>query len=293
MRFGVVGTHFWARAVHGRGVLAAPDAELVGVWGRDRGRTAAAAAELGVSPYDDFDRLLDDVDAVTFAVPPQVQAKLALTAANRGRHVLLEKPVATSVPAAQALAAAVASADVAATVFVTAKFTAERRAWVAELREGDPWLGANAVWLGSAFGPDSPFDTPWRHDKGALWDVGPHLLAALEDALGPVEHVVAAALGAGGLVQLLLRHHGGASSSAAATLEAPRAASRTEVTVWGENGLSHMPAVGPAGVLDAFATAVSELTAAADTGAPVSVDLAHGVHVVEVLAEAERLATSR
>src|SRR3954465_488269 len=101
MRFGLVGTGFWAREAPGAGLKAAAAAELAGVWGRDRGRAEQAGASLDVRSYDDFDAMLVDVDAVSFAVPPDVQAELAVRAAAAGKHLLLEKPLATSVGAAR------------------------------------------------------------------------------------------------------------------------------------------------------------------------------------------------
>ena len=77
MRFGLIGTGAWAGIAHGPGLVACPDAELVGVWGRDPSKAAVLAEPLGARPYDHVDALLADVDAVAFAVPPSVQAGLA------------------------------------------------------------------------------------------------------------------------------------------------------------------------------------------------------------------------
>ena len=84
-----------------------------------------------------------------------------------------------SLPAAQALADAVAEAGVASVVFFTGRFDAGQRQWLEQVPQRSDWYGAAGLWLGSAFAPGSPFDTPWRHDKGGLWDVGPHVLAML------------------------------------------------------------------------------------------------------------------
>ncbi len=70
----------------------------------------------GVSAYDDFETLLEDVDAVAFAVPPGIQAELALVAAASGKHLLLDKPVAMTVAAANALRDAAISTGVASVV---------------------------------------------------------------------------------------------------------------------------------------------------------------------------------
>ena len=77
MRFGLVGTGPWATMVHGPGLLEARDADLVGVWGRSAEKAETLATSLGVTAYDDCDALLADVEAVAFAVPPDVQAELA------------------------------------------------------------------------------------------------------------------------------------------------------------------------------------------------------------------------
>jgi predicted dehydrogenase len=292
MRFGVVGTSYWAREVHARGVVGAAGATLAGVWGRDPQKRDALAAEVGAPAFPSYDALLADVDAVTFAVPPQVQAELAMQAARAGRHLLLEKPVATDIAAAHALQRAGDEAGVATAVFVTARYTPERRQWAAELATGGPWRGAVALWLGAAFAPDSPFDTPWRHDKGALWDIGPHAVAAVEDALGPVEAVLAAAAGAGDLVHLVLRHATGATSTVTLTLGAAPEVAGTTVTVWGDAETRPMPRSAQSGA-EAFAVAVGELIRAAGGGPAPTVDLAAGVHLTEVLAEAERLLASR
>ena len=90
MRFGLVGTGPWAGIAHGPGLVAADDVELTGVWGRNPERADALGTRLGVPAYDAFEALLAEVDAVAFAVPPEVQAELALVAAKAGRHLLLD-----------------------------------------------------------------------------------------------------------------------------------------------------------------------------------------------------------
>ena len=113
MRFGLVGTGPWATMAHGPGLLAASNVELVGVWGRSLEKAEALAASLGVTAYGDYDALLADVDAVAFAVPPDIQAEMAMTAARAGKHLLLDKPIAVDVEDARALRDATAAAGVA------------------------------------------------------------------------------------------------------------------------------------------------------------------------------------
>src|SRR3954463_6522685 len=106
MRFGVLGTGFWAREIHATSLAEHPDAELVGVWGRDLAKAKAAGAQFDVQGFDDLDALLAEVDAISFALPPAVQVPLAIRAAEAGKHLLLEKPIALGVEDADRLGGA-------------------------------------------------------------------------------------------------------------------------------------------------------------------------------------------
>lgn len=106
IRFGLVGTGYWARIVHAPALASTPGVDLAAIWGRNPDATAALAAEFGATASQDFDAFLVGVDAVAFAVPPAVQAELAVRAAQAGRHLLLEKPIALTEETADALVAA-------------------------------------------------------------------------------------------------------------------------------------------------------------------------------------------
>ena len=287
MRIGLVGNGYWARVTHIAGLLAQPAVTLTGVWGRDRAKSEPLATEFGITAYRDYDGLLDDVDAVGFSVPPQVQSELALQAARRGKHLLLEKPIAIDEPAARELAEAVAEAGVASVVFFTSRFDPARRAWLAERSAQSGWDGASGLWLGAAFAPGSPFDTPWRHAKGGLWDVGPHALSLLIGALGEIAEVTARA-GRRDLVQLLAGHESGARSQYSLSIDAPPSAAQTSLLVWGEPGSYLLPDE-PMDAAGCLAIAAGELVAsAADPAAGHPCDVHLGHRVVRLLAEAER-----
>ena len=291
MRFGLVGTGYWAKITHAPAIASTPGAELVAVWGRDPAAAAALAAAHGATAHTDYGAFLDRVDAVAFAVPPDVQAPLALQAARMGKHLLLEKPVALSADEADKLVAAVEEAQVASVVFFTWRFNTEIRAWLTDEQarggwSGEGWSGGAALWLGTSLGPDNPFNTPWRQEKGALWDLGPHLVGMLWACLGPVIEVTAVP-GKADVAHLVLRHSSGVTSTVTTTESAPEAAAGVTVFVWGEAGRSLMPAE----LVDSVAalrTAVTELTAVA-AGARVThpCDVRFGRDITRVLAEAE------
>jgi predicted dehydrogenase len=292
LRFGLVGTGHWARITHARALASTDGIEFAAVWGRNAAAAAGLAASYHVTAYRDLPEFLDGVDAVAFAVPPDVQAPIAIRAARAGKHLLLEKPVAVTAADADAVADAVAQARVASVVFFTARFQADVRAWEAEVAAAGGWAGGCAVWLGSAWQPGSPFNTPWRRDKGALWDLGPHLISLLWASLGPVRSVTAQA-GRADITHLVLRHDSGVTSTATVTLDAPESAEFNELFLWGRAGRSAAPTAVPDPVTP-LRTALAELAANARSG-QVShpCDARFGRDVVHVLADAERQTGAR
>ncbi|MFC5220161.1 Gfo/Idh/MocA family protein [Streptomyces coerulescens] len=290
MRIGLLGTGPWAQLAHAPALSGHEELDFVGVWGRRTAPTKELADSFGVRAYDDVDALLSEVDAVAVALPPAIQADLAVRAARAGCHLLLDKPLAPTVEQGRSVVDAVAAAGVASVVFFTTRFQPETAAWITEQAGVDGWFTGRAQWLGAVFsGADSPFaDSPWRREKGALWDVGPHALSVLLPILGDARRVTAAAHGPGDTVHLVLDHTGGASSTLALSLTAPPAAAGATVELRGTAGVTLLP--------ESTETAVSALTRSADalltaarTGQPHPCDAAFGLRVTEVLAEAEAL----
>jgi predicted dehydrogenase len=286
MRFGLVGTGTWAQQVHGPALAAAPGVDLVGVWGRSAEHAQVLAETLGCRSYDDTDALFADVDAVAFAVPPDVQADLAVAAARAGCHLLLEKPVAIDAAKAHALGDAVTVAGVASLVFHTDRFIPGSRAWFDQVRSVDGWRGGWVRWFSALQEPGNAFgESAWRRESGALWDIGPHAMSTLTAALGPIESVRATG-GPADLVVLAFTHRSGATSTATLSVFAPPAAAGFEAAVWGDSGVLAMPPRPDEAVLDAYGVAVAELVDCAGTGRPHALDVAFGVHVVDLLANA-------
>ncbi|OIK27851.1 Gfo/Idh/MocA family protein [Streptomyces malaysiense] len=287
MRIGLLGTGPWARAAYAPALAGHPGLEFAGVWGRRPEAAAALAQRYDVTPYTDVDALLADVDAVAVALPPSVQAPLAVRAARAGRHLLLDKPLALSVADARAVAEAAERAGVASVVFFTARFQKEPEAWIGEQASVAGWCTARAHWLGAVFTTDSPFAaSPWRQEKGALWDLGPHALSVLMPILGDVTEVVAAGHGPGDTVHLVLDHAAGASSTVTLSQSVPPAAAGTGYELRGDHGVTVMPAASEDAVT-ALTRAADALLASAGTGRPHPCDASFGLRVTEILAAAE------
>lgn len=87
-------------------INAARDQELVAVYSRDRGRAETFAQKHGArAAYDSLDALLQDsrVEAVFIASPNSLHCRHTLQAAQAGKHVLAEKPMATTLEDAIAM----------------------------------------------------------------------------------------------------------------------------------------------------------------------------------------------
>ena len=286
LRFGLVGTGHWARITHAPALASTAGIEFAAVWGRNARAAAELAGRYHAAACRDVSELVASVDAVAFAVPPDVQAPIAIRAARAGKHLLLEKPIAISTADADALADAVEQANVASVVFFTARFQADVRAWLAEVTATGGWAGGCAVWLGSALRTGNPFNTPWRRDKGGLWDLAPHLISLLWASLGPVRSVTAQA-GPADVTHLTLRHEPGATSTVTVTLNAPESAEFADLFVWGEAGRSAAPVETDQPVTP-LRTALTELASNARSGRTHHpCDVRFGREVGRVLADAQ------
>jgi len=105
LRTGVVGVG--SLGFHHARILAAMDAvDLVGIHDIRPERLAEVSARLGVTAVPELDRLLDDISACVIAVPTEAHERVALAALERGIHVLIEKPIAPTLDAADRILAA-------------------------------------------------------------------------------------------------------------------------------------------------------------------------------------------
>ena len=289
VRFGVVGTSHWARTVHARALQDVPGATLAGVWGRSPEHVHAMAGELSARAFNSFDELLDNVDAVSIAVTPKVQAELAIRAAAAGKSLLLEKPLAQDLAGAQAIEAAIRKAGVPAIVFFMRRFVEEIEASVARAAERS-WTGAHVVVHSDALTNGGPYSgSIWRQEPGAaLWDIGPHVLSILLPVLGPVVRIDA--VHEGHCTELTTIHRNGARARTSLTLHSePGSVTRDYRFISGEEQLV-LP--DPAfSYQAAYARAAEDLVRMHHSGMHAHrCDAAFGLEVSRLLADADRSA---
>lgn len=188
---GIVGGGFMGR-VHTRASRLA-GARLVGVASSSPERAERAATELGAERgYPGLDALLQDpaVEVVHVCTPNALHREQAESVIASGRHVVCEKPLATTVADARALADAARAAGVVATVPLVYRFLPLLREARDRVARGETGRLLTVVasylqdWLVGAE------DDNWRVDaeaggaSRAFADIGSHLVDATEFVTG-------------------------------------------------------------------------------------------------------------
>jgi xylose dehydrogenase (NAD/NADP) len=153
-----------------------PRHELVAVASRDRDRAQAYAREWGIPRvHDSYGALLADpgIDAVYNPLPNSLHAEWTIRAARAGKHVLCEKPLATTLADVDAIAREAESAR----VVVTEAFMYRHHPQTLRLKElvDEGAIGAvRLIRSAFTFVLTRPVDPRWdaEYGGGSLWDVG-------------------------------------------------------------------------------------------------------------------------
>ncbi len=95
---------------HARIMASLPGVRLVGIADTASLQARAIASLYGVQVFEDYRRLLESVEAVTIAVPTPLHHSIGMESLRHGIHVLMEKPLASSVHEARELAEAASEA---------------------------------------------------------------------------------------------------------------------------------------------------------------------------------------
>jgi predicted dehydrogenase len=200
LRFGIIGTGMVAN-YHAEAIAKTDGARLVAVCRAKAGASAEAAERFGVPCEPTVDALLarHDVDAVCICTPSGLHAAQTIAAAQAGKRVLVEKPLALTLADADAMISACHAAGVQLGVALQRRTDPEFRAVRAAIEAGE--LGR--LTLGSVcvpyLRPQSYYDSAdWRgtwalDGGGALMNQGIHLVDLLLWFMGDVAQVQATA----------------------------------------------------------------------------------------------------
>jgi len=170
---------------HARILRDVPGAEMAGVFDASPERTAQVAAELGVRGFASRDELLAGCDAAVIAVPTTLHAEVAMAALDAGVHLLIEKPIASTLEEADRIVARAEEQGV-----VVATGHVER--FNSALRACEQWLDGPQFIESHRLAPFGPRGT----DVAVVLDLMIHDIDLVLGLVGrPVESVDAVGVG--------------------------------------------------------------------------------------------------
>lgn len=186
LRWGVIGAGGIADRRTIPGLRKAKNAELIAVMDIDKGRLSVLSEKYApVKAYADHRGLLDDpsIDAVYIATPVHEHCSQIMDAADRGKNILIEKPIGLNAREAYATAAYCSKKNVKLGVGLMMRFSAlhQRMKEIIAARRLGVIVSARAQF--SCWYPDMP--GAWRQDPrlsggGALIDLGVHSIDLIE-----------------------------------------------------------------------------------------------------------------
>ncbi|MFB0843281.1 Gfo/Idh/MocA family protein [Paenibacillus oleatilyticus] len=194
VRFAVVGCGGISSS-HFTGIERAPEAELAAVCDVDAGRAEQYGAKYGVKAYTDYGQLLTDpdVDVVCLCTPSGMHAGQTIQAAEAGKHVVCEKPMAIRLSDAERMIEACDVIGVKlATIFPRRMSPASQ--FVKKLLD-DGKLGRLSLCSGyvkfyrdQAYYDSAGWRGTWAMDGGgAMMNQGIHTIDLLQWLAGPVD----------------------------------------------------------------------------------------------------------
>ncbi len=199
LRIGILGTG-WIASVHAASLRRRADATVVAVAGRTRERAGEfiASHAPGAMPVDGIEALLaSGLDACYVCLPPDAHHGQTETAAAKGVHLFLEKPIARTVERGRSIADAIRRAGVLSQVgyqFRQQEIIRRLRTAIADGSAGTPTLFTASYACNS-------LHAPWWRDQGRsggqlfeqaihLYDLACHLLGEPLSVSGAMANLV-------------------------------------------------------------------------------------------------------
>lgn len=158
-----------------------PDAELIVIADDNEARGKAAAEQFGTEFAADYRDVLarEDIDAVVICSENVRHAELTIAAAEAGKHVLCEKPLATTMEDAKAMIDACAKAGVKLQTAFPVRFNAAAVAFRDALRAGTVGTPLAVIARNPGTCPMDWFVDPDLAGGGAVMDHTVHVIDVL------------------------------------------------------------------------------------------------------------------
>lgn len=181
IRMGIVGAGTWGET-HAKIYQAHPASTVVAVCDSNAEKARNLAAKLGISAwYSSYEEMFDTagLDAVAIVTPDFAHADIAVAAAKRGLHMLIEKPLATTRPDVFRMTDAITGAGVRAMVDLHNRFSPPFNVARQSVVDGELGVLQNAYmrlndvkWVATDL-------LPWAAQSSILWFLGSHSVDTL------------------------------------------------------------------------------------------------------------------
>src|SRR5262244_3474030 len=193
-RAGLVGAGYISE-YHVAALKRLPEVELVGVTDLHADRAQATAERLGTRAHPSLAALRDaGADVIHVLTPPDSHADVAVQALELGCHVLVEKPLATSVTDCQRVEAVAENRGLKASVNHSLLYDPQIARALEVVRSGKLGQVVSVdILRGSVYPPyrGGPLPPQYRSAAYPFRDLGVHALYLFQAFLGPIEQVSA------------------------------------------------------------------------------------------------------
>lgn len=196
VKTGIIGTGKVGH-LHAAALASNQKSEFIAVLGRTTGKTQKFADQYGVKAYTDLDAFLKEsgVEAVCICTPHPAHRDPSVAAAEAGIHLLIEKPLASSLEDCDAILGAVEKSGVKLGMLCQRRFyepCARIREGIKAGKIGRPILGSVTVlgWRDQDYYDSDPWRGTWKDEGGGvLVNQAVHQLDLLLWYMGPVAEV--------------------------------------------------------------------------------------------------------
>lgn len=194
LKTGIIGCGKVAHT-HARVLSRIPESSFTAVFSRSTERGAAFAAEYGVKAYTDLQELLNHLDMIIICTPHPFHTAPAVQAAETGVHVLVEKPLASSLTHCDAMISAAGNSRVKLGTISQRRFYSpvmRVKKAVESGKIGEPVLGMVTMlgWRDQAYYNSDEWRGTWKGEGGGvLVNQAPHQLDLLQWYMGPIDEL--------------------------------------------------------------------------------------------------------
>jgi UDP-N-acetyl-2-amino-2-deoxyglucuronate dehydrogenase len=183
--------------LHAAALRDLPQSHFCAVYGRNKERADAFARQYGVRAYNNLQQMIDQerIEALLNGTPHPVHAETSIPAMKRGVHVLVEKPLASSLQDCDSMISTAQSAG------INLGMISQRRLYEPVLRVKDaidagkiglPAIGMAILfgWRDQSYYQSDPWRGKWREEGGGvLVNQAPHQLDLLQWFMGSIEEL--------------------------------------------------------------------------------------------------------